>query len=85
MGLDRALGDVQILRDFCVVASLQQKLDDLLLPALQLAELLVHVLHLAAAHGTLPGRWQQSGSDAHLEFGSFPCLSIRAAKSTENR
>jgi hypothetical protein len=49
MGLDRAFCDLQIARDFRVVTSLEQKINDLLLPAPQAAERFFHVLHLTAA------------------------------------
>jgi hypothetical protein len=84
MRFDRALGHVQIPRNFRVVASLEQKLDDLLFPPPQLAELLVHLLYLAAAHGTLPVLLAVRVRCAP-GIRSCPCLSIRAAKSTENR
>lgn len=47
MGLNRAFCDLQIARDFRVVTSLEEKINDLLLPAPQSAERFFHVLHLA--------------------------------------
>ena len=49
MSFDGALGHVQIASDFGIVASLQQKIDDLPLPGSQLLKLLVHEQHLADA------------------------------------
>jgi len=42
MSFNGALGDVQIASDFGVIASLQQKIDDLLFAGTHLAELLFH-------------------------------------------
>ena len=48
MCLDRSLGDVQIVSDFRVVASLQQQIDDLPFAGPHLAEFLFHIsLHLS--------------------------------------
>lgn len=49
MGLDRAFCDLQIARDFRVITSLEEKINDLLLPASRSFERFFHVLHLTAA------------------------------------
>lgn len=43
ISFDGALGNVEIASDFRVVASLEQKIDDLPLPGSHLAEIFVHV------------------------------------------
>jgi hypothetical protein len=69
MRLDRSLGDVQILSDFRVVASLKKQIDDLPFPGSYLAELLFH------KHHTLPLRPDcaflgcVARSSAHLDSG----------------
>ncbi len=42
MRLDRSLGNVQILSDFRVVASLEKQIDHLPFPGIHVAELLFH-------------------------------------------
>jgi hypothetical protein len=54
IGLDGAFGHVQLTGDFGVVTSLEKQIDDLLFPASQPAELLVHALYLAATQGMPP-------------------------------
>ena len=46
MGFDGALRDIQVLCYLCVVAPLQKKIDNLLLPVSRPIDLLLHVLHL---------------------------------------
>jgi hypothetical protein len=57
MGFYRTLGDIQILRNFGVVAPLEEKIDNLLLPVSQSADLLVHYYTSRVAQRTLPVRW----------------------------
>jgi hypothetical protein len=52
--LDGAFGHVQLTGDFGVVTSLEKQIGDLLFPASQPAELLVHALYLAATQGMPP-------------------------------
>jgi hypothetical protein len=47
MSFDGALGHVEVTSDLGVIASLQQEIDDLLFPGPDLAEVLIHGLHLA--------------------------------------
>jgi hypothetical protein len=49
--LDGPLGYVQIASDFRIVTSLQQQINDLLLPGPHLAELVFHALHLSVRSG----------------------------------
>ena len=87
MCFDRALGDVEIVSDFRVVASLEQQIDDLPFPGPHLAEFLFH------KHCTCPTRlgrrkWLfQPGPKTHLDSGLCLCVSfcIRAAKSRSER
>jgi hypothetical protein len=62
MGLDGAFGHVQIAGNFGVVTSLEKQIDDLLLPASQPVDLLVHSLHLAETQGMPPVFWRQQGT-----------------------
>lgn len=48
MCLDGSFCNIQILRNFVVIASLKQKIDDLLLPLPHSAGLFLHGLHLAS-------------------------------------
>jgi hypothetical protein len=51
IGFDGAFRHFQLTGDFGVVTSLKKQIDDLLLPASQQAELLVHALYLTATQG----------------------------------
>jgi hypothetical protein len=62
MGLDGAFGHVQIAGNFGVVTSLEKQIDDLLLPASQPVDLLIHSLHLAETQGMPPVFWRQQGT-----------------------
>jgi hypothetical protein len=81
IGLDGALGHVQLTGDFGVVTSLEKQIDDLLFPASQPAELLVHALYLAATQGTA-NAWRQKDPS---RSGFRVCLPFLLQPRRQNR
>jgi hypothetical protein len=74
IGLDGAFGHVQVTGDFGVVTSLEQQIDDLLLPACQPTELFVHALNLVAAQDKAANSLAASGpSRSGIHDLPFPC------------
>lgn len=69
MSFDGALGNMQIASDFRVVASLEQKIDNLPLSGPHLVKLLVHGLHLTGAPVAVGVASNQVRT--RLEFGSL--------------
>lgn len=76
MCFDRSLSNMEILSDFCVVASLQQQINDLLLAGPHFIELLIHkTLHLTDAPWS-PQVALEPGPETPSGFGSFLLLCV---------
>lgn len=80
MGLDGAFGHVQIAGNFGVVTSLEQQIDDLLLPASQPVRLLVHLLHLAVTQSTTPMPGDNRGLALRIKGLLGPCSATTRPK-----
>lgn len=71
MCLDRSLGDVEIVSDFRVVASLEQQIDDLAFPGPHLAEFLFHKHCTCPIRPGRPQVARPTRSQDASGFGSF--------------
>ncbi len=68
MGFDGSFGNIQIVRNLRVVATLEKKLDNLLLPVPHSADLLFHELHLTGgARPAARAQGQHCVSVAHAK------------------
>jgi len=80
MRFHRSLGDVQVVSDFRVVTSLQQKIDNLPLPWSHLAEMFFHKKLRLTDTPRLPQVALKPAPSARLDLGLCVSFCIHAAK-----